>query len=108
MPIPKYAAKRDENEPEIVQDMRELGAVVVLLNIPDEPDLLIAWRGVLMLVEVKTEKGKLSAGQRECLRLWRTVTDCAIVARCTQDVIDAYDNLIFNEWRMKDETITSI
>jgi len=60
------AAKRDANEPEIVQALREAGWLVLYL---DKFDLL-CWhptRRQLRMVEVKTPTGKLKPSQEKLL-----------------------------------------
>lgn len=59
----RYAAKRDANEPEIIQALERAGAGVTQL---DEPvDLLVAYRDHWKLLEVKvSEKSKLTERQR--------------------------------------------
>lgn len=57
--------KRDENEPVIVAWLEAVGATVELLpGGSGRPDLLVGFRGQNYLLEVKTEKGKLSRGQK--------------------------------------------
>lgn len=64
----RRAAKRDQNEPEIVAALRALGAFVWLLDQP--VDLLVGYRGRWHLLEVKRPKvGRLTEGQRELVRL---------------------------------------
>lgn len=48
--MPRRAAQRDENEPEIVAALREVGAEVWLF---DDIDLLVAFRGRWQPMEVK-------------------------------------------------------
>ena len=80
MSLRRYAAKRDENEAPIVHCLRKCGALVQPLSMPGMPDLLIAYRGRLLLVEVKQPKKKLTAAQRErALQGWPVVTVYSIV-----------------------------
>ena len=53
----------DVNQPEIVQALRDIGAVVFLIGQPF--DLLVGFRGELFLMEVKNPDGlnKLGASQ---------------------------------------------
>ena len=57
--LPRYAAARDANEPEIIQALEAAGAMVVPLHptVPGLPDLLVMWRGRIILVEVKLPPG---------------------------------------------------
>ncbi len=66
---PVRAGRRDANEAEIVAALIESGAAVVQLD-PPLPDLLVSYRGRLMLIEVKDHRrraadpGRLSAAVR--------------------------------------------
>ena len=66
-------AKVDANHPEIVAAFRRLGASVLsLANLGrGVPDLLIAWCGVTMLVEVKAPKGKETEDQLRFFEGWQ-------------------------------------
>ena len=63
----RYAAKRDENEQEIVDALRAVGASVLLI---DDIDLIVGFRGVNYLLEVKTPKGRLNKKQEKFFRGW--------------------------------------
>jgi Holliday junction resolvase len=91
--MPRRAPKRDANERDIIDDLRDLGAKVIQLDIRNQPDLLVGWRGLLVLVEVKTETGQLSEGQRQEIEDWRDVTDFVMVARSTEDVITFFEDV---------------
>lgn len=58
----RLAARVDENQARIVAELRALGAWVWPLHQIGHgfPDLLVAWRGHLCLLEVKTKGGKLT------------------------------------------------
>lgn len=47
------AKRRDENEPAIVAALEAVGCSVLRLNETGAPDLLVSFRGVLRLLEVK-------------------------------------------------------
>ena len=51
--------------------LRDLGATVVYLSLPDAPDLLIGFREKTYLFETKSEHGKLRKGQTMWLENWR-------------------------------------
>jgi hypothetical protein len=53
----KYAARRDNNEPEVIAALEGAGASVQQLA-PPLPDLLVSWRGTLHLLEVKNPAAK--------------------------------------------------
>lgn len=47
------AKRRDDNEPAIVAALEAVGCAVLRLNETGAPDLLVSFRGVLRLLEVK-------------------------------------------------------
>jgi len=71
MGIPPRAARRDENEPEIVEMLRRLNASVQPLSIKGIPDLLVGYDHVNYLIEVKTAKGKLTPDQIDIHSTWK-------------------------------------
>lgn len=74
MPLPRYAAKRDRNESEIVRALKDIpGLSVVQLSAKSVPDLLIGHQGANYLFEVKNKKGlnKLQEGQSEFIENWQ-------------------------------------
>lgn len=72
-------AKRDINEGDIVDGLRGIGATVNRLNEEDLPDLLVGFRGVNYLIEIKAPSGPrggvsgkiLLPGQLRWARDWR-------------------------------------
>lgn len=83
MTMPRYAAKRDANEPELAEYARCLGWMLTKL---DEPcDWLGLHRGVWYPIEIKTEHGQLTAKQQMFhvdahkrngrILIWRTKDD---------------------------------
>ena len=69
--LQRRAARRDQNEPIIIEALERVGAVVVQLSIRDVPDLLVGFRGVTTLLEVKSARGDLSQGQADWLLAWK-------------------------------------
>ena len=69
----KVRRKPDANQADIVKALRACGASVLELDSVggDCPDLLVGWRGVDRLMEVKMPDGTLSDGQRDFARDWR-------------------------------------
>lgn len=65
---------QDANAGEIVSALRRVGAVVRFVEfahgIAGCPDLLVGWRGVTYLLEVKTPKGRLSDAQKKFHAEW--------------------------------------
>lgn len=68
--LPKYAARRDTNEREIVIVLRTVGAQVYRLSAPGLPDLIVNHDGKTTFLEVKARRGEMTAAQRETLRFW--------------------------------------
>lgn len=70
--MPRYAAKRDGNEREIIDELERNGCRVMQLNGRGHPDLLVyrVATGLLRLMEIKQPKGKLTAAQREKFPEW--------------------------------------
>jgi hypothetical protein len=67
-------AKRvDQNQAEIVQAMRDLGASVVDLHEVGKgcPDLLVGYRGFTVLIEIKMPGEKRNKRQLDWFALWR-------------------------------------
>jgi Holliday junction resolvase len=66
------AAKADLNQPEIVAALRKLGCCVMHMHTLGKgvPDILVARRGRLWLVEVKGPKGKLTPDQEVFHAAW--------------------------------------
>lgn len=88
MPLPKYRAKRDKNETDIVRALRDIpGLSVVVISAKDVPDLLIGYQGINYLIEVKNKKGlnRLQEGQAEFLENWKGQV---VVAHCLEDILD--------------------
>ena len=61
-----YAAKVDTNQPEIVDALRKAGATVQHLHTVGHgcPDILVCFRGVLSLMEIKSGRGKLTIDEQ--------------------------------------------
>jgi hypothetical protein len=84
MPLPRYAAKRDISEPEIVRALEQCGFSVERMDTP--VDLLVSFRQHCWLVECKTGKGKLNANQKAFLDRWKGPP--VVVLRDAQEAID--------------------
>ena len=67
----RRAAKRDANEQAIVDALRAAGASVEHLSGCGVPDLLVGFRGRVVLAEVKDAKGELTPYQVEWHTTWR-------------------------------------
>lgn len=55
MSLNRYAKQRDKNEPEIIEALRSVGALVWTMDVP--VDLLVGFRGRWLLMEVKMPAG---------------------------------------------------
>ena len=90
-PKPSTAARRDENEPEIVKAFRSLGASVWHKEGP--LDLIVGWPNRTILVEVKDGSKppsgqKLTRGEAEFIQMWpgecyvmRSVLEATAISR---------------------------
>lgn len=56
MSLPRYAAKRDDNEPDIVKALQDVGCLVYRLSRPC--DLAVRFRGTIHLLEVDNPESK--------------------------------------------------
>ena len=70
MSIKRRAAKRDKNEAEIIHALRQVGADVIQLSDKGVPDLLVGYKNRNFLIEVKTDKGKLTPDQTDFFTMW--------------------------------------
>lgn len=68
-----YHPRKDSNHTELERQIRALGATTLDLSGVGRsaPDLLVGWRGHNILLEIKTESGRLSPGQIRWHREWR-------------------------------------
>lgn len=64
------ACLRDQNEPEIVKALRQVGASVEFADLKPY-DLIVGYRHLTYLLEIKTEHGKLQESQEDFKRTWR-------------------------------------
>ena len=84
--------KTDSNHPEIVAALRQCGAFVQsLASIGDGcPDLLAAYHGRLYLLEVKADKGKLTADEAAWVGECERIGGVAVyVVRSAEDALRA-------------------
>lgn len=88
----RRAAKIDNTQNEIVKAFRDMGASVSILATVGQgfPDLVLGYRGLNVLVECKTAKGKLTADQERFHANWKG--DIRI-ARSVDDAIGIIDSL---------------
>lgn len=86
MSIYRRAPKRDKNEPEIIQALRQCGAMVTQLSGENVPDLLVIYQGQVVLIEVKSAKGKLQDGQSKWIT---TASEHGVTAHVIRTVDEA-------------------
>jgi hypothetical protein len=69
----RWAARQDENQPEIVAALESIGCSVLSLQRVGKgcPDLLVGYRQCNVLMEIKQLKGKLNQKQEEFHAEWR-------------------------------------
>lgn len=65
MVMPRYSAKRDDNEIELASTYLKLGCSVDRISEKGIPDLLIGFKGLTSLAEVKTKNGKPTKAQKQ-------------------------------------------
>ena len=89
----RYAARRDANEPDIINAARRIGLKVFVTN--ELGDLIVQFgtppNCITSLVEVKTELGKLTPAQ--CKRKQQGLH--AVIVRTVDDI------LALKKWMMK-------
>ncbi|MDX2140318.1 MAG: hypothetical protein SF123_19685 [Chloroflexota bacterium] len=96
----RYAAKRDENEPEIEDALLEVGATVDQLNGDGTPDLLVGYAGVNYLMEVKSAKGTLTRAQQSWHRNWQGVVH---IVRTPEEALAILGFVDMNTYRAEPE-----
>ncbi len=99
----RYANRRDANEPGIVEALRKIGCSVFPLNLP--VDLLVGYRGVNILLEVKDgdkvpSRRKKTEQQEEFMRAWNGQV---IVVKSRQEAIQCVLNC-FNRYGQESNT----
>lgn len=65
MTLKRFAARRDANEPEIIQALERIGVQVWQISGSGVPDLLTFRQGIWLPVEVKMPGGELTVAQRK-------------------------------------------
>lgn len=88
MSLNRYGKRRDTNEPEIIKELKAMGCTVETLDTP--LDLLVGVDNLNLLVEVKTEHGRLTPKQKKFIQHWKG--DFAIV-RTPAEARDLINNL---------------
>lgn len=111
MSLQRIAAKRDRNEPEIIDGLIKAGRGVQQLSAKGVPDLLVSGEMVIIcpscfcpirqpnnaLIEVKFEKGKLTPDQVEWHSHWREHGGQVDIARTIEEAIAIVEGEKVNE-----------
>lgn len=78
----KYAAKKDDNQDEIVSALRQIGATVTSIHQIGNglPDILVGYRNKNYLLEIKDgekypSQRKLTADEKKWFKKWRGHAD---------------------------------
>lgn len=79
--------RKDTNQDDIVQVLRDIGASVTLLHMVGAgfPDIIVGFRGINILMEIKTDSGTLTPAESYWQDNWRG--QCCIV-RSPEDAIE--------------------
>jgi len=103
---PKFA-KPDSNQQRIIDDLRQVGAIVwVTASLPTPIlDLIVHWRGHTVIAEVKQSglEDELTPGERLSILELREVGVDVVIATCAEDVIEAFLALDEPRWRVVDQ-----
>ena len=88
----RRAAKIDNNQTDLVRELREMGFSVLLLHRVGSgcPDILVGRAGRNLLVEIKQGRGKLTPDEDAFLSEWR---GAAIVARTADEVLAEFERV---------------
>ena len=89
---PRWAAKADANQHAIMKALRWKGATVHTLHRVGQgcPDLLVGYRGINLLMEVKSDTGKLTTDEGRWHRRWKGQV---CIVRSTDDALDVLDSI---------------
>lgn len=66
----RYSAKRDLNEPKIIEYLKRVGCTVQALSQRGVPDLLVAYGPFNLLMEVKGPTGTLTPDEQSFFKKW--------------------------------------
>ena len=71
----KYHVKVDQNQPEIVKELRKRGCAILHTHqLKNAFDILVGYKKKLYIVEIKTDHTKkLTEGEQKCKELFATV-----------------------------------
>ena len=87
MGAPRYRQKPDSNQGEIVQALEKIGCSVYdASRVGEIPDLIIGFRGLVCLLEVKTPTGRMKKSQIQWHKEWN---GHSCVVRSPMEAIEA-------------------
>ena len=89
MSLHRRAPRRDSNEREVIDALAAIGAAVLPLSGAGVPDLLVAYRGRLYLLEVKGPKGTLTPEQQATAAMLGHASVPVHVVRNAEDALKA-------------------
>lgn len=101
----RYAARTDENQSEIISALRKIGAEVYTLHTLGKgvPDLLVGFRGINLLFEVKnpkqsTSNQQLTSHQKKFHTLWPGKVD---IVRTPEEAIEILFNRVNTHYNIQ-------
>ena len=86
--------QKDKNEKEIVTTLRGVGATVGYWGDDNAPDLVVGYRGINYLMEIKMPGKKLRDGQKKWHDAWRGVVYVVDNANHALWIVGAIEELI--------------
>jgi hypothetical protein len=95
MSVHRYAAKRDENEPDIIKALRANGCVVWQLSGKGIPDLLVLHKGKKWLADVKMPGKPTTKPQEDAWEEAATKARCSVfILRTPEDAVKMLNNAL--------------
>lgn len=95
MSVHRYAAKRDENEPDIIKALRAHGCVVWQLSGKGIPDLLVLQKGKKWLADVKMPGKPTTKPQEDAWEEAATKARCSVfILRTPEDAARMLNNAL--------------
>ncbi len=90
--MPKYAARSDSNQQEIMDALRAAGASVRSIHREGKgvPDLLVGHNRQNFIMEIKSAKGQLTPSERKFIANWNGWVD---IVRSIEDALKAIGRL---------------
>lgn len=89
MSIHRRKASKDNNQRDIVRALESVGVFVQPLSGAGVPDLLVGYNSQWLLMEVKSERGKLTPAQSEWHALAHSHNLPLVIVRSVGQALDA-------------------